>query len=297
MSVRSVTRDTWTRVFVDTSEDFATADRVLLNRLGGDGEQRGRRLQVSFVVAAGGSAQVYEFAVVALPEQLVTVEPGKGVPLLQDVEARLQWAGAAEGMPHEAWFAIAQTGLLSSVAALEYMEADINTVRAPMAAAASAESSRSMAVSDLPRVSELLVDIDHALSYVAASVASLTQLARLLRRESIAASDVMPRQEIDALIQQGEALTRRVEFMVDRHRFLSQGVSQQISTSDLNIVKIFTVLWAILIPGTTLINWYGQNFEVMPELSWDASAWVQILGVFFLAVIPIYTVKRAGQLR
>lgn len=297
MSVRSITRDTWTRVFVDGPDDFETTERVLTNRLGSGREEHERRLRVSIVAAAGRAAQVYELTVVVLAHQIVTIEPGSGIPLLQDVEAQLQWAENVEGSPHHAWFAIAQAGFQSSAAALAFVESDINLVRAPMAAAARSESSRSLGVSDLPRVSEMLVDIDHALSHIASSIASLTQLARLLRREAGRPDAGVARPQVDALIQQGEALTRRVEFIVDRHRFLSQGASQQISTSDLNIVKIFTVLWAILIPGTTLINWYGQNFEFMPELSWEYSSWVQILGVFFLAVIPIYTVKRAGQLR
>ncbi|WP_198141968.1 CorA family divalent cation transporter [Leucobacter komagatae] len=297
MSVRSITRDTWTRVFVDAAEDFDTAERVLANRMRGGDSEHETRLQLSIVAAANGSVHVYELTVILFSDQIITIEPGAGVPLLQDVEAQLQWADDTAGSPHHAWFAIAQAGFQSNAAALAFVEADINAVRAPMAKAARSGSSRSLGVSDLPRVTEMLVDVDHSLSYIASSIAALTQLARLLRRESVLSNPGVARPQVDALVQQGEALTRRVEFMVDRHRFLSQGASQQISTSDLNIVKIFTVLWAILIPGTTLINWYGQNFEVMPELSWEYSSWVQILGVFFLAVIPIYTVKRAGQLR
>ena len=297
MSVRSVTRDTWTRVFVDSAEDFEVAERVLQGRRGEASAEAERRLPVSIVAAAGAAAQVYELTVVLLPGQIVTVEPGAGVPLLQDVEARLQWGDQPREDPHHAWLEVTQAGFLSALAALEAIEGDIDAVRAPMAEAARSETSRSLGVSDLPRVSEVLVDIEHAVSFIAASVASLTQLARLLRRDIMVAPGGVARPRADTLIQQGEALSRRIEFMVDRHRFLTQGVSQQISTSDLNIVKIFTVLWAILIPGTTLINWYGQNFEVMPELSWEYSSWVQILGVFLLAVIPIYTVKRAGQLR
>lgn len=34
----------------------------------------------------------------------------------------------------------------------------------------------------------------------------------------------------------------------------------------------------------------------MPELSWPYTAWVQIAGVFLLAALPIYVIKRAGQL-
>ncbi|KAM9863083.1 CorA family divalent cation transporter [Leucobacter sp. BZR 635] len=297
MSVRSITRETWTRVFLDTPDDFETAERMVAKRMRDYGEESETRLPVKFVAAAGRSAHVYELTVIVGAGQIITVEPGGGIPMLQDVEARLQWSEPSGDGHYEAWFAIVQAGFQSSADALAYVESDINLVRAPLAAAARAAETRSLGVSDLPRVSEMLVDIDDALSHIASSAAGLTQLARLLRRDARSPASGLARAQIDGLVQQGDALTRRVEFVVDRHRFLSQGVSQQISTSDLNIVKIFTVLWAILIPGTTLINWYGQNYEFMPELSWEYSSWVQIVGVFFLAVIPIYTVKRAGQLR
>ena len=297
MSMRSITRSTWTRVFVDDLEDLETADRVLAQRFGGGDGGRELRLDQRIVVAEGPVARVYEFVVVIGGGQIATIEPGSGIPLLQDVETQLQWDDGEDSGTERAWYAIAQAGFRAATGALSLLEGDINAVRAQMAQIereASAKSS--LGVSDLPLVSEMLVDIDNALSHVSLSITGHTQLARLLRRD-VGRGAAVTRAQIDALVQQGEALTRRVEFLVDRQRFHSQGASQQISTSDLNIVKIFTVLWAILIPGTTLINWYGQNFEFMPELSWEFSSWVQILGVFFLAVLPIYTVKRAGQLR
>lgn len=297
MSMRSITRNAWTRIFVDTTDDLEAAERRIEQRLRHFDGASPQRLPLKIVAADGDAARVYELSVLVSAEEIMTVEPGTGVPALQDVEARLQWDNGEDEGPYRAWYAIAQNGFHAVAGALALVEADINRVHARMARVErEASATTSLGVSDLSHVSEMLVDIDQVLSHVSYAIGSLSQFARLLRRDAGSTSGV-PRTLIDALIQQGEALTRRMEFLVDRHRFHSQGTSQQISTSDLNIVKIFTVLWAILIPGTTLINWYGQNFEFMPELSWEFSSWIQILGVFVLAVLPIYTVKRAGQLR
>lgn len=297
MSMRSITRSSWTRAFVDTDDDIEMADRLIARRLRDYDETPEHQLALRVVAAEAASVRVYEFAVLASPTQLVTIEPGAGIPVFQDVEARLQWDEGEEQSVERVWFEIAQAGLQANVGVLALLEHDVNGVRRQMARIErEAAVAGSLGVSDLPRVSEMLIDIDHALSHVSLSINGFVQFARLLRRDLSASADVS-RPQVDLLVQQGEALTRRLEFLVGRHRFHSQGASQQISTSDLNIVKIFTVLWAILIPGTTLINWYGQNFENMPELSWEFSSWIQILGVFCLAVLPIYTVKRAGQLR
>ncbi len=292
MSLQKISQRGWTRLFVDSVADAELAGRTL-----GEEQTFEQRIPLRFVTVDDTGAQLAEVTVVLRSGEVTTVEPGDGLPLLQDVAARLQWDDAADPDALVAGAAIVRAGFQACAVALSSIESDIRGVRRAVSdLEAERGADRGISVSDLPRVSERLVDIDAVLSHVATSVSRLGQLARLLRREAAvcAAHDCA---DFDALIQQGDALATRVEFLVDRHRFHSRGTAQRISTSDLNIVKIFTVLWAILIPGSTLINWYGQNFEFMPELSWNMSAWIQIAGVFCLAVLPIYTVKRAGQLR
>lgn len=290
--MQKISQRGWTRLFIDGAADSELAGRTL-----GETQPLEQRIPLRFVRVDGADAEVSEVTVVLRYGELITVEPGDGLPLLQDVAARLQWEETRTPGPLVAGAAIVRAGFQECTAALARIESDIRGVRT---AVADLESERGaeqgISVSDLPRVSERLVDVDAVLSHVATSVSRLGQLARLLRREGAVAA-AHDRGEFDTLVQHADALATRVEFLVDRHRFHSRGTAQRISTSDLNIVKIFTVLWAILIPGTTLINWYGQNFEFMPELSWNMSAWIQIAGVFCLAVLPIYTVKRAGQLR
>ncbi|MBL3700203.1 CorA family divalent cation transporter [Leucobacter luti] len=298
MTLRTVAHRTWTRVFVTELGDLERAEREIAASLGsGAVREPEEKFPLRFVAPNGEGARVTEIIVVLRPDEIITIEPGDGLPLLQDVEAELAWAGEPDRGPVGVGVAMVRAGFQGAAESLGYIEADIRRVRSSVAVVANQTSAaRGFSVSDLPSVNMLLADIDQVLSQVSYAVGRLTELARLLRREA-ADTGAVPRAELDELIQQGEALHGRAEFLVDRHRFHARGTEQQIATSDLNIVKIFTVLWAILIPGTTLINWYGQNFEFMPELSWNYSSWVQILGVFVLAVLPIYTVKRAGQLR
>lgn len=103
---------------------------------------------------------------------------------------------------------------------------------------------------------------------------------------------------------QGEALLKCLHVQAKRARALRQRLwnagrtqAEATATSDLGITKLFTVLWAAFIPGTALINWYGQNFEVMPELSWEGSLWSQLLAVLALTAVPIWMIKQAGALR
>ncbi len=292
MTLQRISQRGWTRLFLADPGDAELAERTM-----GPATATEQRIPLRFVTVDRWGAQLAEVTVVLRGDELITCEPGDGLPLLQDVAARLLWQDPGEADALRAGAEIVRAGFGASAASLTRIESEIRGVRL---AVSDLEAERGpehgISVSDLPRVSEQLVDIDAVLSHVAAAVSRLGQFARLLRREAaVRAAD--ERAEFDALIQQGDALATRLEFLVDRHRFHSRGTAQRISTSDLNIVKIFTVLWAILIPGTTLINWYGQNFEFMPELSWDLSAWIQIAGVFCLAVLPISTVKRAGQLR
>lgn len=296
MSLRTLTHRSWTRVMVTGPEELERAE--LLGTTVSDGSEAGIRFPVRFVTPDPAGATVSEATVLLGRDEIITIEPGNGVPLLQDVEAQLHWDDAQDRGTGGVGLAIVRAGFQANAESLGRIESDIRRVRSSVAVLAEdAGDTRGISVSDLPSVNSVLTDIDAVLSQVSYSVGRLTQLGRLLRRQAAEGESVPPREELDALIQQGDALAGRVEFLVERHRFHARGTAQQISTSDLNVVKIFTVLWAILIPGSTLINWYGQNFEVMPELSWPYSAWVQIIGVFCLAVIPIYTVKRAGQLR
>lgn len=155
---------------------------------------------------------------------------------------------------------------------------------------------RARGTEDLTDVDGQLATLDQPLSFVLQSLADIEHAALRLRRQVTHRSKVSP-QDVDELIAHVEGVQRRARFMLERQRFHWRAAGETVAMSDLNVTKVFSVLWAAFIPGTALINWYGQNFRVMPELSWDGSLWTQLLAVLVLTAVPVLMVKHSGALR
>lgn len=149
---------------------------------------------------------------------------------------------------------------------------------------------------DLTDVDSHLSMLNRPLSVVLQSLDDLVRAASHLRRAAWR-GPVGDRLQLDGLLAEIEGVQRRGRFMMERQRFHRRAAEETVATSDLNVTKVFSVLWAAFIPGTALINWYGQNFRVMPELSWEGSLWMQLLAVLVLTAIPVWMVKQSGSLR
>lgn len=149
---------------------------------------------------------------------------------------------------------------------------------------------------DLTDVDSHLSMLHRPLSVVVQALDDLAQAAMQLRRGAWQGSQLQSI-HVDALLAEIEGVQRRARCMLDRQRFHRRAAEETVAMSDLNVTKVFSVLWAAFIPGTALINWYGQNFRVMPELSWQGSLWMQLLAVLVLTAIPVWMVKHSGTLR
>lgn len=90
---------------------------------------------------------------------------------------------------------------------------------------------------------------------------------------------------------------KRINFMIERLTFAESTFCNLLEISDASVIKIFTIMWTLYIPGTAIVNWYGQNFTRMPELSLNASWWVQVIALFVLTIIPLILIKNKGMLR
>ncbi|MFK7256611.1 CorA family divalent cation transporter [Acinetobacter baumannii] len=150
---------------------------------------------------------------------------------------------------------------------------------------------------------EDLVDIDNHLNqmnmlsgYVFNAVNDIEIAARQLRNKADLYSQ-LDTHHVEELMHEIEVTKRRVHFLIERQRFHWNMAGESVANSNLSITKIFSVLWAAFIPGLTLVNWYGQNFRVMPELSWGGTMPTQLLAVLVLTAIPVWMVKQAGSLR
>lgn len=150
---------------------------------------------------------------------------------------------------------------------------------------------------------EDLIEVDHNLNHLSTllghvfhSVNDIEVAARQLRDKARLHSQ-LDFHYIEDLIHEIEVTKRRAHFLIERQRFHWNLAGESVSNSNLSITKIFSVLWAAFIPGVALINWYGQNFRVMPGLSWEGTMPMQLLAVLLLTSIPVWMVKNAGSLR
>jgi Mg2+ and Co2+ transporter CorA len=151
-------------------------------------------------------------------------------------------------------------------------------------------------VEDVETLDAYLSTLNAPLSFVLQSLDDLERAGRQLRRAVLRQSSLTV-DRVDELIAEIESVQRHARFMQERQRFHQLAAQETVAMSDLNVVKVFTVLWAIFVPGTALVNWYGQNFRFMPELSWFASSWVQMLGVLLVTAVPVIIIRQAGALR
>lgn len=298
MTVKVVRNGAWVRIFVDGTDDLAEAERLTGVGLRPVLESTpGSPVLLRIAEARATGLEIAEMIVVNHDHDLITVEPRDGLGFVNDLDDRLRRLRLDQDDKNAVCYVLVEAGYEAEARILDAIEFDLLDVdRAVREIETSLGASRTYGVSDLPSIDEQLTGIDQVLSHTAYSLGQLTQLARMVRRDARSASGV-ERQRLDDLVADGEAGLRRVQFVADRQRFRARAVVQVIATSDLNIVKIFTILWTVFLPGTALVNWYGQNFHVMPELSWYWSSWVQLAGVLVLTLIPILAIKRSGQLR
>jgi magnesium transporter len=63
------------------------------------------------------------------------------------------------------------------------------------------------------------------------------------------------------------------------------------------IVKVFTIITAVFLPPTLVATFYGMNFAVMPELSWEHGFIYSIILTLAGALLPLVYIKRKGWLR
>ncbi len=298
MTVRMIKNGAWTRVFVDGRSDLAAAER----RTGAQLEpvlesSEGAPILLHIAEIRSGFLEISEVIVATNGHETITVEPRNGASFLNELSDRVRRELPDIYDNNAIRCILVEAGYEMAARILDTIELDLTKVDAEVRSIGhSLGSSRTFGVSDLYEIEGQFNGVDAVLSHTSQSLCHLTQLARIIRRD-VRSAEVYDHQRLVDLVADGEAGLRRVEFIIDRRRFHNRAVAQVIATSDLDIVKIFTVLWTVFLPGTALINWYGQNFQVMPELSWYWSSWIQLAGVLVVTLIPILAVKRSGQLR
>jgi len=93
--------------------------------------------------------------------------------------------------------------------------------------------------------------------------------------------------DIRALLQHGEYLTQKMEFLLESTLGL-------INIEQNNIIKMFTVLAMIFMPPTLIASVYGMNFHHMPELDWRLGYPLAIGLMVGAAWLPYRFFRRKG---
>lgn len=228
---------------------------------------------------------------------LYTVETGQRMLRPGQAQQRFQAQGLPAGSAHAVALVLlhqllGQTGLV-----LDRIDAGLTTtMRSLRSFQLTVGTPGTRGAEDLTDVDSDLAMLNRPLSVVLEALDDLAQAAKQLRRSVLQGSQ-LECSHVDALLAEIDSVQRRGRFMLERQRFQRRAAEETVAMSDLNVTKVFSVLWAAFIPGTALINWYGQNFRVMPELSWQGSLWMQLLAVLVLTAIPVWMVKQSGTLR
>lgn len=93
--------------------------------------------------------------------------------------------------------------------------------------------------------------------------------------------------DIRALLQHGEYLSQKMEFLLESTLGL-------INIEQNNIIKMFTVLAMIFMPPTLIASIYGMNFHHMPELDWRLGYPFAIGMMVFAAWLPYRYFRKKG---
>ncbi|WP_445115830.1 CorA family divalent cation transporter [Acinetobacter sp. WZC-1] len=86
-------------------------------------------------------------------------------------------------------------------------------------------------------------------------------------------------------------------FEYEKVRYLQNAVTNILNIKQNQIVKVFTIITAVFLPPTLVGTFYGMNFSVMPELSWEHGFIYSMFLTLAAAILPLAYIKYKGWLR
>ncbi len=124
----------------------------------------------------------------------------------------------------------------------------------------------------------------------------LARAARYLRLE-LSTDRAELRTQVDTLISDIQGVKEHAGFEHDKVRYLQQSVMTSLNAKQNQVVKVFTIITAVFLPPTLIATFYGMNFAVMPELSWEMGFTVTLILTLLAALLPLWYIKHRGWLR
>lgn len=253
-------------------------------------------LPVSVLVREGHDVRQDHIAFALGEAVLVTREPEGGFAPFDRALAILRRRPGIPRTAHGVMYALLQASNSASNQILELASAALEGMNRKIRQIAEGydDAGRELTTDDIGETMAELNDREELVSRILESQLLLARAARYLRAET---DDAELRGEIETLISDIQSIKEHAGFEHDKVRYLQQSVMTSLNVKQNQVVKVFTIITAVFLPPTLIATFYGMNFAVMPELSWEWGFTATILLTLLAALLPLWYIKRKGWLR
>lgn len=253
-------------------------------------------LPVSVLVRDGQEVRQDHVAYALGETVLVTREPEGGFAPFDRALTILRRRPGIPRTAHGVMYALLQASNSASNQILELASAALEGMnrRIRQIAEGYDEAGRELTTDDIGDTIAELDDREELVSRILENQLLLARAARYLRAET---ADAELRGEIETLISDIQSIKEHAGFEHDKVRYLQQSVMTSLNVKQNQVVKVFTIITAVFLPPTLIATFYGMNFAVMPELSWQWGFTATILLTLLAALLPLWYIKRKGWLR
>jgi magnesium transporter len=227
---------------------------------------------------------------------LVTLEPANGFAPFDRALAILRRRPGIPRSAHGVMYALLQAANSASNQILELVSAALEGMNRKIRQIAEGydDAGRELTTDDIGETMAELNDREELVSRILESQLLLARAARYLRAE---VEDAELRGLVETLISDIQSIKEHAGFEHDKVRYLQQSVMTSLNVRQNQVVKVFTIITAVFLPPTLIATFYGMNFAVMPELSWEWGFTATILLTLLAALLPLWYIKRKGWLR
>ncbi|MHC8367530.1 CorA family divalent cation transporter [Pseudomonas sp. ZT5P21] len=158
-------------------------------------------------------------------------------------------------------------------------------------------SGKELGVPDLIDTMRALNDKEELISLCIEAQLSLARAVRYLSGEVDNVTEADVQGLVNELTADVAGVKEHAYFEHEKVRYLQNAVTNILNIKQNQIVKVFTIITAVFLPPTLVGTFYGMNFAVMPELSWE-HGFIYSMGLTLsAAVLPLVYIKRKGWLR
>lgn len=159
------------------------------------------------------------------------------------------------------------------------------------------ENGKELGVPDLIETMRTLNDKEELISLCIEAQLSLARTVRYLNSEVDYTTEADLQGLVNELTADVAGVKEHAYFEHEKVRYLQNAVTNILNIKQNQIVKVFTIITAVFLPPTLVGTFYGMNFAVMPELSWE-HGFIYSMGLTLsAAVLPLVYIKRKGWLR